>query len=221
MITLSAIQVGKVSLIDKISLRPVTDASHYQVEYRSDSSPRYLPSPFNCRIDALGNLLLLSAQPALSLQREFAADDYHFRVRVQAPTYQSSTSTITVTKAAWDAFVAQVDALDEGQLDAPWQLLFDETAQMEPNAVAAELSLRRQNHQAINPDDYVLEVISPSSVNGQAIGSLNIWKFYPLPVADKVTVEVRLSADNSVVTSAEFGIDYTKTLNAWELAINH
>ncbi|MCO7223334.1 hypothetical protein [Pleionea sp. CnH1-48] len=215
------IQVGKVALTDQVSSRPIKDISLVTVEYRSDSNVDFLPCPFSERLDGQGNLLLLSSRPAIDLLREFEDDDYHFRIQIQATAHQEKTVTFTVTKASWDAYVAQVEALQEGTLATSWQLLFDEADQLEPNPVAAELSLRRQNHQALDPDDYVLEVTAPSSVNGQAVGSLNVWKFYPLPIADKVTVQVRLSADDSVITSAEFGIDYAQTLNVWDLPINH
>ncbi len=215
------VQVGKISFQDSVFAKPVTHPLDINLTFKAISYPAFIRSPLAIRLDGMGNLLVTSTRPLLELQREFETDDYQFRIEVSATNYLDMTHTINVSTADWDAFMLQVEAIEEGNLTDKWQLLFDEIVSLSPIPVAAEVSLRKTNHQPLDPSDYNLEIIAPSSLMGVPVGGLSLWKFYPLPVADSVTVQVRLSVDDSVLASTDFGIDYTQTLNVWDLPINH
>lgn len=219
-VTGQLIHIGQLHLSNSLNQQTIKRLDKLTTQFHAQSSDEYIDSRWSFKFDRNGNVVFYTARPRLDLMREFAAEHYLLKFTVTAPSYQQTSVEITVTGPLWSETLSQAEELLATEADTPPALLFDVSMALQPQAVAAQVSLSSLSQNTIDPADYILQITSPSPVIGQALGSLPIWSFSPLPVASEVTLEVSLAADDSLVTSVELTIDYSQPLNIRDIAID-
>ena len=215
------VHLGKLRLLNSIDDKPLSQLTDLTCAFHAESQSGFISKDWRYKFDKNGNVVFYSMVPLVDLQREFEQDDYVFEFTIRAPGYQTQITQLMVSSETFNTLSAQVEQLIDGQTpDDAMGLLFDQTIKLSPKPAVAQASLSSMLQSELNPQNYILEIVSPSVLTGQAIGSLAIWSFNPLPVADEVTLQVRSSSDDSTVAEVDLTIDYSKPITIWDVPIN-